>query len=328
MTALVSLNAKPGWGKTFWALYLASKLKQKTLILVHTTNLQLQWVEEIQKQLGFTPGVALDGKFKEHPLITVSLIQTAGKHIKDIEKSYGLVVMDEVHHLPADTFMLVMNGLYAKYKIGMTGTLRRTDKKEKVIFDYFSKNVLVAKDSNTLKPKVFVTRLKYNFDDLTGTYAEKITKMCTDPNFIQEQLDIIDSMLGVGHKVLYVSDRVDTVETIHEALPRSTILTGKTTNRESVFDKARAGEHDTVLSTTRLFSEGISENYLSCLILGSFISSDVTLEQIVARVTRKYEGKLDPIIIDMAPSGRTMRSQLSTRLEFYESQGWEVIHAN
>lgn len=322
------LNAKPGWGKTFWAIYLATKLNQKTLVLVHTNNLLIQWAKEIEEQTGIKPGVANDGKFRDHPLITIALIGTAAKHIKSIEKTYGLVIMDEVHHLPADTFMEVMNGLYAKYKVGMTGTLRRTDKKEKVIFDYFSKNVFVAKDSNTLVPKVYVIRLPIDFDEYTGAYAEKITKLCTDPRFIRESAGIINSMRNEGYKVLYVSDRVQIVEELHTQIPTSVLLTGKTTDRTTVFNETRKGLKDTVLSTTRLFSEGLSENYLSCLVLGSFISSDVTLEQIAARVTRKYEGKLSPIIVDLCPKGRSMRSQLSSRIEFYESQGWEIIHTN
>lgn len=323
------LNAKPGWGKTFWSLYLASKLKQKTLVLVHTNNLLEQWAGEIKKTLGIEPTVVKGGRIlNKGNVITVALIQSAEKFIEEIGKTFGLVIMDEVHHLPADTFMKVMNGLHAKHKIGMSGTLRRTDKKERLIFDYFSPKVLVAKDKNTLTPTVYLLKSKLDFDKFHGTYAAKITSLCESPEFIEEQLGIINEMLDVGHKVLYVSDRVKTVALLNQLIPGSTLLTGKTTDRETVFDNARAGKSKVILSTTRLFSEGLSENYLSCLILGSFISSDVTLEQIAARITRKYEGKLSPIIIDVTPRGYTMRKQLSGRIEFYESQEWEIVDVN
>ena len=55
------LNAEPGWGKTFWALHVARKLGQKTLIVCHNTMLRDQWVKEIKVLFGMQAGIIGSG---------------------------------------------------------------------------------------------------------------------------------------------------------------------------------------------------------------------------------------------------------------------------
>ncbi len=328
------LHAKPGWGKTFWGISLSSHLKQKTLIITHTSLLMEQWLEEIEKCLGIPKddiGKVTDGCKFIGENITVGTIQSIVKYIDEISKEFGLVIMDEVHHLPADTFMIVMNGLHAYYKIGMTGTLRRTDKKEKLIFDYFSKDVLKAKDENVMIPEVIVMRLPIDFNkdyDNGLPYATKINMITSSDKYIESCVEVISALDSKGYRVLFIGDRVAAVEAIAEHVDSMTPITAATKNRDVIFDGGRKGSIKHYSSTVRLFSEGISENYLSALVLGAFISSDVVLEQLVGRITRLYPGKLNPVIIDLSPRGRTMNGQLSERLEFYEAQGWDITYAD
>ena len=78
------INAFVSWGKTFTALAVASKLGQKTLIVVHTLALRKQWEEEVEKCLGITPGIIGSGKFNTDPIIVVANVQTLSKRITEI----------------------------------------------------------------------------------------------------------------------------------------------------------------------------------------------------------------------------------------------------
>ena len=56
------INAWVSWGKTFTALAIANKLKQKTLIVTHTISLRAQWEKEAEKVFGITPGIIGSGR--------------------------------------------------------------------------------------------------------------------------------------------------------------------------------------------------------------------------------------------------------------------------
>merc|ERR1711965_1157437 len=61
------INAWVSWGKTFTGLAIAGKLKQKTLVVTHTTNLRSQWEKEVEKVYGFKPGRIGGGDFDIEP---------------------------------------------------------------------------------------------------------------------------------------------------------------------------------------------------------------------------------------------------------------------
>lgn len=75
------INAKPGWGKTFTAIAIATKLLQKTLIIVHTLALREQWEREIIATLGIQPGIIGSGRYNIDSPIVVANIQSLQKHI-------------------------------------------------------------------------------------------------------------------------------------------------------------------------------------------------------------------------------------------------------
>jgi superfamily II DNA or RNA helicase len=89
------LNAPVSYGKTFCGIAFAAKLKQKTLVVTHTTMLRDQWIQEIEKCLGITPGIVGSGKFDIDAPIVVSNIQTLVKRVDSIAEEFGTVILDE-----------------------------------------------------------------------------------------------------------------------------------------------------------------------------------------------------------------------------------------
>mgnify|MGYP003979796485 FL=1 len=128
------INAFVSWGKTFTAIAVAAKLGQKTLVVVHTLALRDQWEKEIEHCLGIKPGIIGSGKFDITPIIVVANVQTLGKKMKEIQNMFGTLILDEMHHVSAPTFSKIIDKSNARYKIGLSGTLKRKDGKH-VIFN-------------------------------------------------------------------------------------------------------------------------------------------------------------------------------------------------
>lgn len=318
------INALVGWGKSFFALHMAAKFGMKTLIIVHTTALRDQWVEEVQKLYGFKPGIIAAGKFEIDSPIVVGNVQSVVKVIPRIEKSFGTIVIDECHHTPATTFSTIVDKLHCRYRLALSGTLQRKDGKHILFTDYFGSQIFKPPQNNTLDPKIQI--LKTNISLPPGkSWADRVTGLLGDV----EYQDLIASMALVqarkGHKVLVVGDRVDFLQKVQEMLGNlAVVVVGETTDRKKEIEKLTNGDCDILCGSVRIFAEGISINCLSCLILAMPIASTPLLEQLIGRVMRLFPGKLDPIVIDINYKGVSEKGQNEKRLMFYLEKGWKI----
>lgn len=95
--------------------------------------------------------------------------------------------------------------------------------------------------------------------------------------------------------------------------------------RQLAKEQLLSGEKKCVCGSRQIFSEGISVNILSCVILAVPMSNDSLLEQIVGRVQRLHEGKMTPLVIDIQFSGFADKKQNNDRLGLYMRKGWEII---
>lgn len=321
------INALPGWGKTFMALHLARKLGQKTLVVTHTTNLRDQWINEVEILYGMECGVIGSGKFDiEDYAIVISNIQSLVKHIDIISKEFGTVVVDEAHHTPASTFTSVLDKLHCRYTIALSGTMTRKDGKHILFNDYFGSKVIQPPASDTMVPTVKIINTGITLDP-KASWTEKITKLTQDEDYIQFVANVAKTQVLKGHSVLVIADRVEFLEKVHEQVgERSVLVTGATTKEERDTAKAQllSKEKLCVAGSRQIFSEGISINILSCVILAVPMSNDALLEQIVGRVMRQHEDKLNPLVIDMNFSGWADKKQNNDRLGLYLRKGWVI----
>jgi superfamily II DNA or RNA helicase len=134
------LDVEPGKGKTVMALNIISKLKKKTLVIVHKTFLMNQWIERINTflpgaKVGRIQGEIIDTENKD---IVLGMLQSVSNKIYDpkLWDEFGLCVFDECHHLSAEVFSKVMIQIVTNYNLGLSGTMTRKDGLSKV-FQYF-----------------------------------------------------------------------------------------------------------------------------------------------------------------------------------------------
>ena len=122
-------------------LELIAKLKQPALIIVHKRQIFDQWIERIESFLNIPKRkIGQFSSTKKDPgkIITIAMIQTLSrmKNIKEIKDNFGLIIVDECHHMPAKMFRGVITNFNPYYLYGLTATPERKNNDTKLIFIY------------------------------------------------------------------------------------------------------------------------------------------------------------------------------------------------
>jgi len=119
-----------GGGKTRVGMGAIAKLRTPTLILVHTLDLAEQWLGELKDKLGIEAGLFGDGEERSAP-VTVAVIQALVRwersKLDAFLGGFGLLILDEAHHVAASTFHSVVDRCPARYRLGLTATPERED---------------------------------------------------------------------------------------------------------------------------------------------------------------------------------------------------------
>lgn len=148
------LHATTAFGKTVTAAAIIARKKVSTLILVHSKALLAQWHERLTEFLSidyveppvpkkrgrhkkFSPIGCLDSTDDSlHGIVDIALIQSCldGDSVKPIVENYGMVIVDECHHVSSITFENVLKGVKAHTVYGLTATPIRKDGHQPIIF--------------------------------------------------------------------------------------------------------------------------------------------------------------------------------------------------
>jgi superfamily II DNA or RNA helicase len=323
------INAFVSWGKTFTALAIARKLKQKTLIITHTVALRTQWEKEIKKVFGIEAGVIGSGKHNINAPIVVGNVQTLYKIKEQITKTFGTLIVDECHHIPANTFNRLVDSSYARYKIGLSGTVERKDGRHVMLPDYFGHKKFTPPKENYMEPSIDVIQTKIRFmDGAKIPWANRINDLVSQEEYGKLICFLAAVYRKKGHKVLLLSDRVHFLKRIKETIgDYCELITGEVplAERDKKIERVQAGKVDILLGTQSIFSEGISVNPLSCLILATPVNNTPLLTQLIGRVIREHPGKIDPVIVDINLRGKTAEKQAKLRLGHYLQQQYDVV---
>lgn len=147
------LSATTAFGKTVIASYLIGKRKINTLILVHTQSLMQQWQKSLETflKVDVDPPLTKKGKVKKnwspigvlgagkntlHGNVDVAVMQSLlnGDEVKELVRNYGMIIVDECHHVSAVNFEKILKFANAKYVYGLTATPARQDGHHPIIF--------------------------------------------------------------------------------------------------------------------------------------------------------------------------------------------------
>jgi superfamily II DNA or RNA helicase len=322
------INAWVSWGKTFTGLAIAGKLKQKTLVIVHTVPLRNQWANEVEKVYGIKAGLIGSGEFNTDSQIVIGNTQSLYRNISKISKEFGTIILDEMHHVSSPTFSKIIDTSHARYKIGLSGTIERKDGKHVVFRDYFGTQVYKPPKENYMVPTIDTVKSEVRFLDGARTpWANRVTALANNNEYRHLIAMLAAAYSAKGHKVLVVSDRVHFLKACAGLVGENALcVTGDLghEDREKYMKDILSGRKNVLFGTQSIFSEGISVNNLSCLILGTPINNDPLLTQLIGRVIREHPDKLSPIIVDIHLKGETAKRQASNRMGYYMKQGYKI----
>lgn len=321
------VNAPVSWGKTFAGIAMATKLGQKTLAVTHRVSIRTHWEEEIRKTLGIEPSVIGSSRFELKGPIVVGNTQTLFNNRDALAKEFGTLIIDECHHIPASTFNKLIDASYARYKIGLSGTMDRKDGLHILIPDYFSQTRFTPEPENYMEPAIDIIDTDIRFMDGSLPWALRVNDLTQ-----QEEYGKLVAMLAAiykqkGHTVLVLSDRKVFLKRLKETLGDSCrLIIGDTslTERDRIQQEILEGKVKILLGTQSIFSEGVSLNSLSCLILGTPINNNALLEQVIGRIVREFPNKLQPIAVDINLKGHTAQRQAQGRLGYYIKKGYQI----
>ena len=321
------INAWVSWGKTFTALAIAAKLGQKTLVVVHTLALLKQWETEVKKVFGIQAGIIGSGKFNIDSPIVIGSVQSLYRRVPAISDRFGTVILDEMHHVSSPTFGRIVDKNKARYKLGLSGTIERKDGKHVVFRDYFGQTVLKPPKENYMTPKIDVIYSEVRFlDGQNIPWANKVTHLTYQEEYVHSVAMIASNYAARGHKVLVVSDRVEFLKTCARLSGNEAVcITGDIPHQQRPdIMKQIWTNKDILYGTQSIFSEGISLDCLSCLVLATPVNNDPLLTQLIGRIIRVEKNKKQPVVVDINLQGKTARKQANNRRGYYMKQGYEI----
>jgi superfamily II DNA or RNA helicase len=311
-----------GFGKTLTSIYLATKLKMKTAVLVFHDEIQKQWMDEIRKhtdakvQFINTSKEELDQDADFYIIGLLKAKSMSREQFQDI----GIVIMDEVHYAIEAGFCKVLFKFQPYYLIGASATPDRPDGLHKILYLYFGKkeNFIVRKETGK-KFKVIKYRTKYRPNIVKvivyGKVIDKWTEIQSSISRIPERQQEI-AKIARDHpdeKIMILSDRKEQSKSIYEILKDdpggAELFIGN--------KKKRDVNKRVLVAGTKKAGIGFNDPDLTMLILAND-SKDV----------RQYEGRLrteNCIIYDIVDDYRTFEDHSDLRDEWFIEKGAEII---
>jgi superfamily II DNA or RNA helicase len=302
--------APPGSGKTMIGMELIARRQKPALVLVHRKSIADQWVERIQKDLNIPKariGRFSSAKKSTGKEVTVGLLQSfaRSKNLAELQDTFGTIIVDECHHIPAKTFRNVIAHLNPEYLYGLTATPRRQHNDEQLIYVYIGDIIANMADfTETDKPAarkkfdivIRKTSLTIPFNWKTDHFdlIAKVISYDTARNELAVK-DIIEQVT-LKRKVLVLSERKEHLKILELYLKgqcETTIFTGddSAASRSTKMKQIQDGHFQVLLATGQIFGEGMHVENIEALVLAFPFAFEGKLTQYVGRLMHSTSPK-------------------------------------
>jgi superfamily II DNA or RNA helicase len=322
-TGCCLLSLHVGWGKSILGIYLLTRLKFKTLIVVNKLLLLTQWKKEIESSTNATVQI-ITPKTKELTgnVFIINAINVP-KLSKDFFQDIGTLIIDEIHLIMAEKIYSAMFRLFPKYVIALSATPYRPDGLNELLDIYCGSNKIIEK---LFKPHIvytIYTNLKITYDlQYNGKmdWNSLLQNQAEHPQRLTIIIDIIQK--HSDHYFLVLCKRIAQGELIKNALLEKGENVTELLGTKSTFDEnARI-----VVATTQKCGVGFSHSKLNALLLAS--DMEEYFIQYLGRVFRNPNS--NPIIFDLVDNVSILKKHYQTRKKVYLTSGGSIneIHIN
>lgn len=300
--------APPGSGKTVIGLKIVANKGQPALIIVHRKQLLEQWSERIEAFLGIPKrdiGVIGQGKSKIGRQITVATIQSLPKQLESVQNQFGTIIVDECHHVPAETFRNTIEKLHTYYLYGLTATPFRKYNDGKMIFTHLGEiiaNIQPTEIENYKQAKIIIrnTELNVPYNSKTDNFESLSKILVHDTARNKLILEDVKTELNQGKKGIIITERKEHIDALYLFLKQSyeaVTLSGEDseTSKKAKWKTLQEGNFQILITTGQYFGEGTDLQNISCLFLVYPFSFEGKLIQYIGRVQRS---EINPTIYD------------------------------
>ena len=355
------LAATTAFGKTVTAAALIARKKVSALVLVHSKALLLQWHERLTDFLEiefaepatsrkrgrkkvFSPIGCLDSTSNTlHGVIDIALMQSCFENgeVRPFVREYGMVIVDECHHVSSITFENVLRHITAHHVYGLTATPIRKDGLQPIIFMQCGPIRFSADAKTQIQKQSFQRYLVPRFTSYRSVTDNRQSFALLSQSLAESELRntlIVEDVLNAvtaGRTPIILTGRTSHVKLLSEMLKPHIAnviqLTGEGTAKSK--REVLQGLHDipqnsplVIVATGKYVGEGFDYPRLDTLFLALPISWKGLVAQYAGRLHRENEEKADVRIYDYIDIHEPVcESMYRKRLKGYSAIGYRVL---
>lgn len=325
-----------GRGKTVMALKILSELKVKTLVIVHKGFLLNQWVERIEQflpgtRVGRIQGQVMDIEDKD---VVIGMLQSLSmkEYPDSMFESFGLTIVDEVHHIAAEVFVRSLFKIVTKYMLGLSATMQRKDGLSKV-FKMFLGDV-IYKEKPTMEHNVLVKAIEFQsadeeFNEIVydyrgnPQYSTMISKLCKfydRSNFI---LKVLKESFQADPKqqIIILAHNKNLLTYLYKAIDEDGYATvGYYVGGMKEKALKESEGKNIIIATYSMAAEALDIKTLTTLLMAT-PKTDVV--QSVGRILRTKHAQ--PVVIDIVDKHELFQRQWAKRKTYYHKQNYTIV---
>ena len=320
------ISCYPGFGKTRTAIYLASKIKLQTLIIINLLVLKQQWIDAITE---LCPSATISfiepnpktkkgiANFDADFLIVNAI--NGPKFGRDAFKSVGLVIADELHLITSEVLSQTFFYTTPRYLLGLSATPYRQDGMDAVINLFFGEARITRK---LFRPH---TVHKIQTEYTPEIEYDRNGRMCWN-SVIDFQstnearnLQIVDIIKTHSTRnFLVLTKRVEQARFLYSQLVEQGEHAALYVESSTSFDK----EARVLIGTIKKLGTGFDHTKLDTLIAACDL--EAYFIQYLGRIFRSPDG-IEPLVFDIVDNNKTLAKHYKTREKVYLDAGGKII---
>lgn len=319
-----------GYGKTVCALFIASQMKRRTLVLVHKAFLVDQWRERAET---FLPGCKV-GKIQQNTVnyeadVVIGMVQSLSKreYPKEVMSSFGFLLIDESHHMAAPVLHKALRQIPSRYVVGLSATPERRDGLTSLL--YWSMGSICYKierePEHTLVSCMLYQggkRKEIVYKDGRISMPLMLNSLVVDDDRNKIIAERMKECYDNERYMIVLTDRIKQLHALYNLLSKSGVVAkdiGYYIGTTSESERKVSSECRIILSTYTMAKEGLDIPRLDTLILAT-PKGDIV--QASGRVQRKHPEKKTPLIIDVIDTFSVFEQLRWKRWSFYRRENF------
>lgn len=334
------IEAATGIGKTILSLIIAGDYQRKILVVVNKDSLANQWREEVKKTFGIPEHQI--GRIQQDTCnisgckVVIATAQSLakldqGRYQESVKTEFGVMIFDEAHHCPAETFERVMFNIAARIRIAVTAENYRGDDKHDLVHAHFGP-LIIREDADNMPAKVAVVHTGLDFSKVycpSPTMIGKVNNALAKSSF-RNRLAVRVTMSAYKHGrriIVFSALKGNHLPKLRELLIEAGARAEDIAYLIGGMSEAQVNTAKTkriLLATYQMAMEAFDMPALDTAVLLTPLSRP---KQAVGRILRFFEGKKNPALIDFHDThGKIITGFYSSRMKYYRGKEWDVQH--